>query len=119
MQADPMTAPVDQSNLVLPAAASLVADAERLCWALRRFVSLTPAGDLCAVKFTVGVQQFTVGAEPMPEDEAAHFAGLFVFALAGAFRTLRTGYVELGKDEGGEFIRVLREPPAQGKDSNG
>lgn len=71
---------------------AVTADAERLCWALRPLVLMVPAGDkLCWVRFKIGPQEFTIGNEPMPEDEAAHFAGLFVFALAAAFRTLPTG----------------------------
>jgi hypothetical protein len=66
----------------------LIADAEKLCWELRKHVSLAPADDkLCYVRFTVGVQTFTLGADPLPEDEASHYAGLFVLALAGLVRT--------------------------------
>jgi hypothetical protein len=60
---------------------------EQLCWAIRQFVRIVPAGDDdCWVRFKVGAQEYTIGSEPMPEDEAAHFAGLFVFAVAGAFK---------------------------------
>jgi hypothetical protein len=71
---------------------AVTADAERLCWSLRPLVRLVPAGSgECWVRFKVGSQEFTIGNQPLAEDEAAHFAGLFVFALAGAFRTLPAG----------------------------
>jgi hypothetical protein len=66
-------------------------DAEKLCWALRQFVKLVPAGDECRLLLTVGPQSFFIGIEPMLEDEAAQFAGQFVHALAGAFRQVACG----------------------------
>ncbi len=64
---------------------------ESLSWALRQFVRIVPAGKDCAVRFKVGVQEFTIGTEPLPEDEAAHFAALFVIALAGACQQVTAG----------------------------
>lgn len=69
----------------------LTTDTERLCWALRQFVKLVPAGDECRLQLTVGTQSFFIGMESMPEDEAAHFAGLFVFALAGMVKQVTDG----------------------------
>lgn len=80
-----------ESHDVCMAALKTVPDAERLCRALRQFVKLVPAGDECRLQLTVGAQSFFIGIEPMPEDEAAHFAGLFVLALAGMVQQVTTG----------------------------
>lgn len=63
---------------------------EELCWAIRQFVRLVPAGGECRVELKVGAQSFLIGTEPMPEDEAAHFAGLFVFALTALVQKVNT-----------------------------
>lgn len=80
-----------ESHDVCMAALKTVPDAERLCRALRQFVKLVPAGDECRLLLTVGVQSFFIGIEPMPEDEAAHFAGLFVLAMAGIVQHVTAG----------------------------
>ena len=64
---------------------------ERLSWALRQFVHIVPAGKEFAVRFKVGVQEFTLGTETMPEDEVAHFAAMFVIALGNALEQVIAG----------------------------
>lgn len=83
-----------------PAPITPEADAE-LCWALRQFVKLIPAGDECRLLLTIDHQSFFIGMETMPEDEAAHFAGQFVFALAGMVKQVTAGVATDQPTKGG------------------
>jgi hypothetical protein len=93
------------------AALQRLADTEQMCWALRQFVKMVPAGADCRLQLNVGAQSFFIGIEPMPEDEAAHFAGLFVFALAGMVQQVAAGAASTRKSQ--EWTDPEKEPRFQ------